>query len=110
MFSSRPARQKRLLRRTLVVATMCGIVGSWMPMPEGSSSTESAAGTMTRLAAASGGDAAPQESRKPEANSDSATESQTPRSPRPHEKPRRKKSLEIGIGEEETAFPRRRLA
>jgi hypothetical protein len=110
MLSNRPARQKRLLRRTLVVAAMCSVVGSWAPVPEGVFATESAEATVSRFAAASGGDSASQESRKPETNSDSATESQAPRSPRPHEKPRRKKSLEIGIGEEEAAFPRRRLA
>jgi len=110
MFSNRPARQKRLLRRTLIAAAMCGVVGSWTPMPDGMSATEPAATVAVHFAAESTGNSAPQESRKPETNSDSATESQAPRSPRPHEKPRRKKSLEIGIGEEEAVFPRRRLA
>ncbi len=99
MFFNHPGKRARLLRRTLMACAMCGVLGSWMSMPDTVPDRHAATGHYAGLAAANDASSAQQES-KPADKSNAAGESRTPRSSKPHEKPRRKKSLELGIGEE----------
>jgi hypothetical protein len=99
MFLNQPGKRARLLRRMLMVCAMCGVLGSWMSMPDPAPDRQAAVGHHDGLSAATDGSSAQQES-KPADKSNAAGESRAPRSSKPHEKPRRKKSLELGIGEE----------
>lgn len=109
MFLNRPHGSRQGLRHALFVSALgCVIVLGSTGTSNGPRDGLDSATPSPRVtfADASAGEQRTDDARPSSEKPGSASGSEPPRSPKRHERPRRKKSLELGIGEEEIVFAR----